>query len=821
MIPAKETAHVAVGLKLLIEQFRNADAVNHVLTSHLDSFQDLENVLWDVINSRFLDTAVGVQLDILGGLVGERRGAANDVDFRSAIRLRIRVNRSQGLAEDVIQVGTLVTGAALDYQEYGSGSFLVQLLNATSPIVVARMLASVKAAGTRGVLVYTNWTPSDDVFTWDDAVTPIAGNVWSDVSTASEVWPAAIELSLPIVDRASPLIAPVVTGITPNIGLTLAAGTPVTITGSNFLHTDTVMIDGVPCTSVAYVDDHTLTAVTGTLTTEGQKDVTVTHTDTQFGSFVGGYFAFASTMWLRSRPGDYVLDASSKVATATDKSGTGNSMVSTGVNAGPPVDATGMNGQPAFRWTASSQYLAKAGFSGPSAGEMFIVKKNNIGATGYGLWYMGSSNVSDLHPYTADGVIYDDGGSTVRKATAAPAVSLNYPHIYNFSSTAGAWTNYVNGVQVFTTATNTVGWASQIEIGRTNTPLAGFDGWVSEVIMFSRVLTAPERAAVNAYLTSQWSIVNNAPQPYITTITPNVGHSLTAAATAPYLLTITGVNFVSGATILIDGIAAGSPAFVNSTTLTCYQPTLGAVGVKDVKVTNPDGQYHVLTGVYRATQAKLWARADDAASSITSWKDLSGNANHSTAGHASSLNTTGVGGKHAFVLVPGSSDYFRFPCAFNSASSTVFIVGQYTANVTGNEGVFVLLGSGSVADNANASSSVVFRGNPGGNTMTDFKNLVTESTLVGPSNGIDFAFWHEFDGTNSKMKVNGTTATPVGATGSMNVAEFILGSRYLASTVQLFQPLRAAEVLVYSPALSTADYNAVVARLNARYATTL
>lgn len=70
----------------------------------------------------------------------------------------------------------------------------------------------------------------------------------------------------------------------------------------------------------------------------------------------------------------------------------------------------------------------------------------------------------------------------------------------------------------------------------------------------------------------------------ITSVAPNVVSS--AGGTT---VTISGSNFVNGATVKIGGISATSVTFVNSSTLTCVTPADG-LGWLTVEVTNPSGQ---------------------------------------------------------------------------------------------------------------------------------------------------------------------------------------------------------------------------------------
>ena len=72
--------------------------------------------------------------------------------------------------------------------------------------------------------------------------------------------------------------------------------------------------------------------------------------------------------------------------------------------------------------------------------------------------------------------------------------------------------------------------------------------------------------------------------PTVTALNPT-GQPTTAAGTP---VTITGANFVSGATVSFGGTAATSVAVVNATTITCVTPT-HAAGLVEVTVTTAAG----------------------------------------------------------------------------------------------------------------------------------------------------------------------------------------------------------------------------------------
>jgi hypothetical protein len=82
------------------------------------------------------------------------------------------------------------------------------------------------------------------------------------------------------------------------------------------------------------------------------------------------------------------------------------------------------------------------------------------------------------------------------------------------------------------------------------------------------------------------------PPPTVTSITPTTGSSIGGVQ-----VTITGSNFLTGATVKFRDHAAESVTVVNDTTITAVTPSLSA-GAADVTVTNPDGQSSTLAASF-------------------------------------------------------------------------------------------------------------------------------------------------------------------------------------------------------------------------------
>jgi hypothetical protein len=68
-------------------------------------------------------------------------------------------------------------------------------------------------------------------------------------------------------------------------------------------------------------------------------------------------------------------------------------------------------------------------------------------------------------------------------------------------------------------------------------------------------------------------------------------------------ITISGTNYVSGATVWVGGTAATNVAFVSAAQLTARTPA-GTAGARDVRVTNPDGQSATRTGGFTYASSK-------------------------------------------------------------------------------------------------------------------------------------------------------------------------------------------------------------------------
>lgn len=95
----------------LTSQYDKAVLLQGLLEVWGERVQGLEDAAWTVLTEKWLDVAVGSQLDEIGGVIGEPRLGRTDTQYRDAIGLRITINQSGGEPERIIEYLIRVLGA--------------------------------------------------------------------------------------------------------------------------------------------------------------------------------------------------------------------------------------------------------------------------------------------------------------------------------------------------------------------------------------------------------------------------------------------------------------------------------------------------------------------------------------------------------------------------------------------------------------------------------------------------------------------------------------------------------------------------------------
>lgn len=175
--------HVERAVAQLIEIFRKPRN-GEWLAVTVGQVQELEDALWSLLTAFDLDadSTAGAQLDLIGKIVGERRGALTDVQYRPALRARILTNSSNGRIEDLIGIiKALVPSATLGdihIVEHYPAALTIELYDdftGALPETIARMLRQAKPAGVRLNFVPVN---TGETLIWRSPAGSDAVNGW-------------------------------------------------------------------------------------------------------------------------------------------------------------------------------------------------------------------------------------------------------------------------------------------------------------------------------------------------------------------------------------------------------------------------------------------------------------------------------------------------------------------------------------------------------------------------------------------------------------------------------------------------------------------
>lgn len=151
------TTHIAEAKARFVQQFRAKPNMEAWLADYVTQVQDLEDVFFQLLLDRVIATAIGVQLDGLGAIVGEERKGKSDASYRIWIRGRILANRSSGTPEQMLELADLVTDAnTLAIEEYYPAGFNLIIYDDLVENVddVAAILDAASPAGVRAHMEY-------------------------------------------------------------------------------------------------------------------------------------------------------------------------------------------------------------------------------------------------------------------------------------------------------------------------------------------------------------------------------------------------------------------------------------------------------------------------------------------------------------------------------------------------------------------------------------------------------------------------------------------------------------------------------------------
>jgi len=156
----------------LYTEFRNKTTWNGWATLIARQLQDLEDAYQTLLTLLDIDNSSGVQLDLVGRIVGQQRLGSDDATYRLYLRARIAANNSSGDPDSIYAVFTALLGAIgfkATTDPLGVKILTVKVtgvITRAQSYVAAYFLGVAKEAGVRGLLEWQE-SASAALFTYD------------------------------------------------------------------------------------------------------------------------------------------------------------------------------------------------------------------------------------------------------------------------------------------------------------------------------------------------------------------------------------------------------------------------------------------------------------------------------------------------------------------------------------------------------------------------------------------------------------------------------------------------------------------------------
>ena len=101
-------------------------------------------------------------------------------------------------------------------------------------------------------------------------------------------------------------------------------------------------------------------------------------------------------------------------------------------------------------------------------------------------------------------IAYTRTSASIVRKEISHDILRDQPFIYNVSSAPGYYRVVDNGAMFYESSTNTVGWGDSNVIGRS--VWGPFNGYIHEIMFFSKVHDQETRTKINSYLSAKWNL---------------------------------------------------------------------------------------------------------------------------------------------------------------------------------------------------------------------------------------------------------------------------------------------------------------------------
>lgn len=169
MIPTPITTHKEDAKKRLVEQYKGKPNIEGILDAESRQWQDIEDVANTLFLDRFVDNAVGTQLDNFGTIVDLARQGFDDEFYRVLLKFKIGQNISRGEPERIISTMLLIAQANLVlYQNLGDGNIGLEIDNPIDPTLLNFIFVNMQRVVMAGVrIAFIATFDPDESFSFD------------------------------------------------------------------------------------------------------------------------------------------------------------------------------------------------------------------------------------------------------------------------------------------------------------------------------------------------------------------------------------------------------------------------------------------------------------------------------------------------------------------------------------------------------------------------------------------------------------------------------------------------------------------------------
>ena len=151
------TDHALRALARKLHQFQDeTTGMDAILNALNVQTQDLETSGMALLTDRYLDTADGAQIDVIGKWLTEYREGDDDTDYRERLKAKIRILRSSGSPTDLIRIFKLILpDNNIYFTQIGSAGFILSIgtIDTSRTTVYQRFVRLAKSAGINGQLL--------------------------------------------------------------------------------------------------------------------------------------------------------------------------------------------------------------------------------------------------------------------------------------------------------------------------------------------------------------------------------------------------------------------------------------------------------------------------------------------------------------------------------------------------------------------------------------------------------------------------------------------------------------------------------------------